>query len=164
VEKFAALAEGLTRDFQARCILTGTERERALAEECARLADAPLHNAMGRFSLMEFIEVLSRVDLLVTNDTAPAHIGAALNIPLIAFYGPNTPDLYGPLHEKSRVFYHPLPCSPCLTNLNAKTSQCRIPSCIMNIEVDEVLPAARELLSMAAEQDRQTGTDQGGAA
>ena len=93
-----------------------------------------------------FIELLARVDLLVTNDTAPAHIGSALETPLIAFYGPNTPELYGPLHAKSRIFYNRLPCSPCLTNMNAKTSRCRIPSCILKIKPEEVFQAAEELL------------------
>jgi ADP-heptose:LPS heptosyltransferase len=164
VEKFAALADRLHEEFRARLVLTGTARESALAGACMSGSGAPLHDAMGRFSLMEFIEFLSRVDLLVTNDTAPAHIGAALDVPMIALYGPNTPELYGPLHEQSRVFYHPLPCSPCLTNLNAKTSHCRIPSCILDIEVEEVLPAARELFERSAGRKTKEGAQKGGEA
>lgn len=146
VPHFARLAELLAREMDARCVITGTEPEKALGRQCREDAPVTLHDAIGRFDILTFIEFLARVDLLVTNDTAPAHIGSALRIPLIAFYGPNTPDLYGPLHEESRVFYNRLPCSPCLTNLNAKTSRCRMPACILGIEPGEAFNAAVELL------------------
>ena len=153
VEHFAALARMLVQETGARCILTGTEPEMDLGVRCQNEADVPMTNAIGQLDLAALIELLARVDLLVTNDTAPAHIGSALDIPLIAIYGPNTPDLYGPLHPGSRVFYRRLPCSPCLTNLNAKTSRCRIPSCILNIPTDEVFKAALDLLSSRSSEE-----------
>lgn len=146
MERFARLAERLTEERGVCCVITGTEDELDLARQMEALCNADVINTTAQLPIMEFIEFLARVDLLVTNDTAPAHIGSALQVPLIAFYGPNTPDLYGPLHGASRVFYNKLPCSPCLTNLNAKTSSCRIPSCIMGIDPDQVFEAAQELL------------------
>ncbi|MFH2000434.1 MAG: glycosyltransferase family 9 protein [Planctomycetota bacterium] len=146
-ESFGHLARRLVESLDARCVITGTLPETPLAARCEMAAGVPITSAIGCFGILTFIEFLARVDLLVTNDTAPAHIGSALGIPLIAFYGPNTPDLYGPLHLRSRAFYSPLPCSPCLTNLNAKTSRCRIPSCILGITVDEVYVSAEALLS-----------------
>jgi len=150
VEHFADLAAMLNKETGACCVLTGTAQEKELGIRCESLGSVPFINTMGALNIMEFIEFLARVDLLVTNDTAPAHIGSALGIPLIAFYGPNTPDLYGPLHMESRSFYKRLPCSPCLTNLNEKTSRCRIPSCILGIEPGEVFQAARDLLGARA--------------
>lgn len=146
VEQFADLARRLTRELGARCVVTGTASEQDLAKQCISKAGVPLLDATGRLDIMPFIEFLDRVDLLVTNDTAPAHISSALGVPVVAIYGPNTPDLYGPLHMESRVLYHRLPCSPCLTNLNAKTSRCRIPSCILEITTDQVFDAAEDLL------------------
>jgi ADP-heptose:LPS heptosyltransferase len=159
-EHFGALARRLVNETGARCVLTGTNPERALGAACERAAGVELANAIGRLDLLAFIELIARADLLVTNDTAPAHIGSALHTPLIAIYGPNTPELYGPLHEKSRVFYNRLPCSPCLTNLNAKTSRCRIPSCILNIDPNEIFQAALELL--ASGKTEEAGRLQGG--
>ncbi len=159
VENFATLAARLFHERGARLVVTGTEPERELAEHCMKEADVPMTSSVGRLDIMAFIEFLARVDLLVTNDTAPAHIGSALGTPLIAIYGPNTPDLYGPLHPSSRVFFKRLPCSPCLTNMNAKTSRCRLPSCILGIEPSEVLQTALEMLtpSCAGESQRQEG-------
>jgi len=147
VEKFAHLAQRLINEKDVCCVITGSTFEMDLAAQMKKYTEAKVYDSMGRFDIMTFIEFIAKVDLLVTNDTAPAHIGAALKVPIVAFYGPNTPDLYGPLHEESRVFYNPLPCSPCLTNLNAKTSSCRIPSCILSIKPDDVFDAAVELLS-----------------
>lgn len=149
-ERFALLARRFVNDHGACCVLTGTAPESDLALRCERQAGAPLINAVDRFDIHGFIAFLDRVDLLVTNDTAPAHIGSALGVPLVAIYGPNTPKIYGPLHSAQRTFYDPLPCSPCLTNLNAKTSRCRIPSCILNIDPDEVYEACLDLLSLHA--------------
>ena len=146
VERFALLAHRLTGRRGARCVFTGSKSEYALVERCRALAGVPTASAAGRLDLPAFIELLSRVDLLVTNDTAPAHIGAALGTPMIALYGPNTPERYGPLHENARVFYLALACSPCLSNTNAKTSGCRTPECMLGISVESVLRAAMEIL------------------
>ena len=115
VKNFARLAHMLEDKSRARCILTGTDPEKTPGQQCEEEGPSRLLNAIGKLDIKAFIELLARVDLLVTNDTAPAHIGSALETPLIAFYGPNTPELYGPLHAKSRIFYNRLPCSPCLT-------------------------------------------------
>jgi ADP-heptose:LPS heptosyltransferase len=151
VDRFADLARRLTLELDARCVVTGTASEEELARTCIEKAGVPMVDATGRLDILPFIEFLNRVDLLVTNDTAPAHLSSALGVPVVAIYGPNTPDLYGPLHLMSRVLYHRLPCSPCLTNLNAKTSRCRIPSCILEITTDQAFEAAKDLLRSGRE-------------
>ena len=92
------------------------------------------------------------LDVLVANDTGPVHLASALGVPVLGLYGPNTPRLYGPLSPGSISFYDAPPCSPCITNLNYKTSRCRNPVCIRAIEVDKVAAAAGRLLEARAEQ------------
>lgn len=84
---------------------------------------------------------------MVSNDTGPVHLAAAVRTPVVAFYGPNTPRLYGPLGDDHRALYRPLPCSPCLTNQNGKSSRCQLPLCIRRIAVDEAWLAVHELLA-----------------
>jgi ADP-heptose:LPS heptosyltransferase len=91
--------------------------------------------------------LLDRAEIVISNDTGPVHIASSLGKPVLGLYGPNTPALYGPLSPGSRSFYKDLPCSPCITNLNYKTSFCRLPVCIQNITVDEVARAAADLLT-----------------
>ncbi|MFH0946121.1 MAG: glycosyltransferase family 9 protein [Planctomycetota bacterium] len=146
IARFAALSDRLVRDALALIVFTGTDDERALVAACRSRMKESSVDASGRFGIVELVEFLSRVDLLVTNDTAPAHLGSALGVNLIGIYGPNTPALYGPLHPSARVFHAGLACSPCITNTNAKTSYCRKPVCMTSIPSAEVEEAALSLL------------------
>lgn len=147
VAHFAEVAEILHREAGARIIVTGTLPERDLAQQFGAACTAPVTDLTGALKLRELVELLARVDLLVTNDTAPVHISSALRRPLIALYGPNTPDLYGPLNEEARAFYLRFPCSPCITNMNAKTSRCQMPECITQIDPARVASAALRMLA-----------------
>jgi len=144
-ERFAELARRLA-DAGARVVLTGTAGERELTRAVREAAGVPLEDCSGALSLDQLIALLAEARVLVSNDTGPVHLAGAVGTPVLALYGPNTPRLYGPLGTGSRAFYRPLPCSPCLTNFNYKTSRCRNPVCIRAIEVEEVVAAARARL------------------
>ncbi|MEW6746858.1 MAG: glycosyltransferase family 9 protein [Planctomycetota bacterium] len=144
---FAAVGDALVEKHGARVLVTGAAAERPLTHQVVCTMRRRGVDLAGRLDLRAWIELLARLDLLVSNDTAPVHIAGALGTPLVAVYGPNTPEIYGPLHTASRVAYKHLPCSPCLTNLNAKSSACRLPACILGIEVETVLAAAESLLA-----------------
>ena len=62
------------------------------------------------------------------------------------------PSVLGP---GSIALYHELPCSPCLTNTSGKTSSCRLPACILAIDVDEVVTAACSVLGTPQESGRE---------
>ncbi|MBI4880142.1 MAG: glycosyltransferase family 9 protein [Planctomycetes bacterium] len=145
-ESFARLADLLAEARGAFVAFTGTAAERRLVARCRALSSAPSADLAGRLDLLELIELLARADLVVSNDTAPVHLGSALAAPLIAIYGPNTPRLYGPLSAAARVFYSALACSPCITNSNAKTSFCRAPLCLRSIRPAHVAAAALAML------------------
>jgi ADP-heptose:LPS heptosyltransferase len=75
---------------------------------------------------------------MISSDTAPVHIASAMGAPVVGLYGPNTPFLYGPSGDNNLVFYHQIPCSPCLTNTNRKLSKCSFARCMDGITVGEV--------------------------
>jgi ADP-heptose:LPS heptosyltransferase len=62
------------------------------------------------------VEWLRLCDLMVTNDTGPMHVAAALGKPLIALFGPTEPRRTGPYGQLENVLRIDLPCSPCLKN------------------------------------------------
>lgn len=141
---FARLAELVRDRLGAVVVVTGTAEEAELVGRIVRLAgggDERLVDGAGRLSVLGLAALVDRADALVTNDTAPVHLGSAQGTPVFAFFGPNTPRLYGPRSPRSHAFYRGLPCSPCLTNLNYKTSRCRMPVCVRGIGVDEVFSA-----------------------
>jgi lipopolysaccharide heptosyltransferase II len=153
---FAALADSLVRQHGVAVVVTGGAGERSLAAAViGRMAER--HAAVdlsGSLSVRELFALLARAELLVANDTGPVHIASALGCPVLGLYGPNTPVLYGPLSPGSRAFYRDLPCSPCITNMNYKTSFCRLPVCIRDIPVSEVLAEANRLLSAGGRSSR----------
>jgi ADP-heptose:LPS heptosyltransferase len=145
---FARLADVLVRRHGARPVFTGSAAERSLVRavisQMQEVRSAT--DLSGRLSLRELAALLSRARLLVSNDTGPVHLASAAGVPVLGLYGPNTPVLYGPLSPGSRAFYRALPCSPCITNMNYKTSFCRLPICIRDIDVREVAEAADGIL------------------
>jgi ADP-heptose:LPS heptosyltransferase len=60
------------------------------------------------------IEWVRRCDLMVTNDTGPMHVAAAMDKPLVALFGPTEPRRTGPYGQLASVLRLELPCAPCL--------------------------------------------------
>jgi ADP-heptose:LPS heptosyltransferase len=150
VERFAAAAARLHSRHGGTLFVTGGAGERPLAAELvAELAAQRIvaRDFCGALDLPELLALLGASDLLISNDTGPVHLATALRKPVVALFGPNSPQLYGPLGASQRALYHAPPCSPCLTNQNAKSSGCTLPICILRISVDEVAAAAEELLA-----------------
>jgi ADP-heptose:LPS heptosyltransferase len=152
-ENFARLADHLIERHGGTVVLTGGEAERELVEEIRRHSRASRKpvSAAGELDLRGLTALCARAAIVVSNDTAPVHLGSSLGRPVLGIYGPNTPRLYGPLSPGSVAFYHRTPCSPCLTNFNYKTSLCRMPVCIRSITVEEVATAADRVLEQARE-------------
>lgn len=146
---YARLADRLVRDEGARVVVTGGRGEEGLVREVlgAMEESGRAVGAAGKLSVLGFAALLERATLVVANDTSPVHMASSLGVPVFAFYGPNTPRLYGPLSRGSHAFFRALPCSPCLTNMNYKTSHCRMPVCIRDIGVDEVADRVRSHLA-----------------
>jgi ADP-heptose:LPS heptosyltransferase len=69
----------------------------------------------GRTSLLEMIEWVRLSELVITNDTGPMHVAAALHKPIIALFGPTDPSGTGPYGQKQNVIQvSDLPCVPCM--------------------------------------------------
>ena len=93
-ERFAVVAQRLA-GAGVRVILIGTEGERALCGSLAQAVPGAVSVA-GETSLPVLAALLERASLLITNDSGPMHMAAALGIPLVVPFGPETPDRFGP--------------------------------------------------------------------
>ena len=139
-EKFARLADALVDKHKVKIVFTGAGKDEAmLIEQTISLMENSAINAVNVFTLKELAALTERCALFISNDTAPVHIASAMGTPVVAFYGPNTPYLYGPRGKNDLVFYKDPYCSPCITNYNAKISKCDNPICTKSITVEEVL-------------------------
>ena len=94
---------------------------------------------------MQLAHLLKKAKLLVTNDSAPMHLAAAMDTRVLAIFGPTDPAKYGPQGANHRVIRKALDCSPC------EVAQCKFNhECMSSISVDEVFEAAKDMLKDAA--------------
>ncbi|MEE8106585.1 MAG: glycosyltransferase family 9 protein [Planctomycetota bacterium] len=152
--RFGLIARTLVDERDALVVVTGSARERQLCAEVVEASERPILDLAGAHDWESVIALLHRSSLLISNDTGPVHIASALGISVLGLYGPNTPELYGPLSAGSTAFYEPPPCSPCITNFNYKTSRCLNPVCIRAITVDAVSKAALARLPATGTRER----------
>jgi len=92
----------------------------------------------NKTTLREIIDLFNISDLLVTNDSGPAHFASLTPITNIVFFGPETPKLYGPLGENCHTLYTDFGCSPCVSAFNHRKTTCKDNQCVQAISVDTV--------------------------
>ncbi len=98
-ERFAALVDRLASDHGLTVAATGSKSEGGMIEQIQALAKHPIANLAGRTSLPELTEVLRVARLVVSNDTGPGHIAAALGRPLVMMFSWSNPLRVGPYHR-----------------------------------------------------------------
>jgi ADP-heptose:LPS heptosyltransferase len=129
-------------------VITGSADEREAAERLAAGSAPRAVSFAGRSALAELPALYSHAALMVTNDSGPAHFSAAVGLPTIVLFGPETPKLYQPLGN-SRAIYAGLACSPCVSAHNHRKTACTDNVCMQAITVDEVYTAVADVLSPA---------------
>jgi heptosyltransferase-2 len=143
---YAELCRRLVLEDRVDVVLVGTSDAAALHARIAVAAGAPLRSAAGATDLPRLAALLARARLLVTNDTGPMHLAAAVRTPVLALFGSTDPDVCGPRGSGPiRVLHDRVPCSPCWRRA------CPIEGhpCLDPMRVDRVLGEARRLLARA---------------
>jgi lipopolysaccharide heptosyltransferase II len=139
---FQELTLGLLQHFDFRIVFIGAKADEnyvsTVVEGCQ--SGNAIVNLAGATSLGELMAVIKRSRFFVGNDSGPLHLAAALGIPTVSFFGPETPLLYGPQGDRHLVFYEDIYCSPCLNVFNAKTAPCAGDNqCMKSITPEHVL-------------------------
>ncbi len=141
--RFAAVAEALAKTYGLEAVLTGSTSERGIVEAVVSRADGPIHNLLSRgISLGSLKAVIQRADLLITNDTGPRHIAAALGTPIVTLFGPTDHRWTTIDYPRERI----LLAEPFLTSdlvADENPARCSID----RIAVGDVLRAADQLLT-----------------
>ncbi len=138
-KNYIALAGRLLASPERVVIITGTAAEFDAAEGIREaVGSSRCLNFAGLTSFTELLALYSIADVLVTNDSGPVHFSTLVGIPSVALFGPETPDLYGPLGADSRVLYARYSCSPCVSAFNHRRSACVDNRCLKAITADQV--------------------------
>ncbi|MFL6332313.1 MAG: lipopolysaccharide heptosyltransferase II [Pyrinomonadaceae bacterium] len=113
-ERYAAVADMLHEKAGAEVLLIGAAEELEISEEVARRMRARPIVLTGKTDLAQTAAVLKASDLLVANDTGPAHVGAAVGCPVLVIFGPTNPVTTRPFSETAEVVRRPPDCAPCM--------------------------------------------------
>jgi ADP-heptose:LPS heptosyltransferase len=140
VERYVQLARQLLARYSALTVVfTGAPQE---AESAGRLATAVGSNRAislaGRTTIRQLLILYGLADVLVTNDSGPAHFGALTSIDVVTLFGPETPALFRALTPRSHVMWSGIACSPCVNAYNDRLSACTNNICMQQITVDDV--------------------------
>jgi heptosyltransferase I len=116
VEKFAEVARGLSASTNeaVRFAILGGPEDQPLGAAIAASAPQRCLDLTGKISLPEMMEWIRICELMITNDTGPMHVAAALRKPVVALFGPTEPRRTGPYGQLNNVLQHHVPCQPCL--------------------------------------------------
>jgi heptosyltransferase-2 len=141
-ERFAEAAAELASVRGAELALFGSRAEHQLCEQIAEmLPGCNVTNYAGRTTLEQFIELASRCELFLTNDSGAMHIASALGVPTVAIFGATDDVATGPTGPQARVVREKVECSPCLLR------ECPIDHrCMTGVSAGRVVQEALDLL------------------
>jgi heptosyltransferase II len=143
-ERYALVADQLSREKGASVAVLGAAAERGVAERIASLMESTPRVLCGETTLGGLVGVLARLRLLITNDSGPMHLAAALGVPVVAVFGPTDWRETAPRGPLCRLVREPVSCAPC------KQRECPIDHrCMRRITADRVLAESLGLLEEA---------------
>ncbi len=144
-ERYAEVGERLASSYGARVVVLGGRKEIDMAERIRSSMRSPSIYLAGATSLSELMGLVGKLNLLVTNDSGPMHLGSALGVPTVANFGPTDERETGPRGRHCRVVRNRVECCPCLHK------KCPVDHrCMLQVEVEDVYEAARQLLELEA--------------
>lgn len=147
-ERYVELAQGLLGySDQLHVAFTGAPTEAAATQEIVQRVGHPrCFSVAGKTTLRELFVLYCLADLLVTNDSGPAHFASLTPIEVITLFGPETPALFGARTPRAHNVWRDLPCSPCVSAYNNRLTTCTDNQCMQRITVQEILDLAGSIL------------------
>lgn len=140
--RFAAVGDALAARYHAAIVLTGSAAEWDICEAVRQSIHAAAINLAGRTSLGALAALIARLQLLVTNDSGPAHLAAAVGTRSVVIFGAAQPETWASGDpRRHRAVSAWVPCRPCTY------TECPIGyACLEGVRVADVLRVAQELL------------------
>lgn len=149
-DRFAAVAERCTRDFGATVAVTGAPKERAIIDQLIAAARTPVLDLprMG-LELGVLKSVIRRAAIVITNDTGPRHVAAAMGVPVVTIFGPTDPAWTEIEFAMERKVMVKLYCSPCQKKICPLKNTPDDHRCMKEVTPDMVFDQAASLLRLS---------------
>ena len=143
LESYIEVAQRLLARFPEVFIaFTGAKDEAEKARDLvARVGSPRCFSLAGETTLRQLLVLYGLADVLVTNDSGPAHFAALTPIHTVTLFGPETPLLFAALTPRNTPLWAGIACSPCVSALNNRQSACRDNVCMQRITPDQAFEA-----------------------
>lgn len=141
-ERFAEVARQLAGQNNWKLAVTGTAAEKELVDRVCGQSGPAIRNLAGQLTLAELAALIDRAPLLISNNTGPVHMAAALGTPVVDLYA-LTNVQHGPWQVPSRVLYQEVDCKICYKSVCPEKHH----NCLRKVPSRAVVDAARELLA-----------------
>lgn len=141
-ESFAEAARQLTAETGRHVVFMGRAEERALIDSVRAAMGVPSHSVAGQVDLGGMAALVARAPLLISNNTGPVHVAAAVGTPVVDLYALTNPQ-HTPWGVPHRVLFHDVPCRYCYKSVCPETHH----NCLRLVPPRAVVEAALELLA-----------------
>jgi heptosyltransferase-1 len=142
---FAALADRLQRE-GLFIVFTGGPQDQTALDEICRLMTTPNRRLDGKTSLNQLAAIYQRAEVLVTTDSGPMHLAAAVGTSVVALFGPTAPWRTGPYGQNHVVLRADVSCSPCFKK-QCSTTVYEERACMKRLSVEDVTRAVLEKIA-----------------
>ncbi len=140
-DKYREVASSLVKELECQIIFTGSKEERPLIDKIQSELDVMSESFVGSLDLAELTALISLASVLVTNNTAPAHIASAVGTPVVDLYALTNPQ-HTPWLVESRILFRDVPCKYCFKSECPQGHH----QCLDLVSSAEVVRAVSELL------------------
>lgn len=140
-ESFAAVARQLILEVGLQLVFTGTQPEQELVEQIQAAMAIPSHSLVGQLNLGELAALLELAPVLISNNTGPVHVAAAVGTPVVDLYALTNPQ-HTPWEVSHRLLFHDVPCKFCYKSICPEGHY----DCLRRVAPETVVRATCELL------------------
>jgi heptosyltransferase-1 len=137
--KFGRLADTLVEEYRASVVFTGSREDHKTIQDIIDGMKFKAVNLAGETNLKTLATLYEKADFLVSTDTGPMHLAAAVNTPVVALFGPTASWRTGPFGPGHQIIRADLDCSPCFKR------QCSTLDCMEKISAQDVLEGVNKL-------------------
>ncbi|HPN87868.1 MAG TPA: lipopolysaccharide heptosyltransferase II [Candidatus Omnitrophota bacterium] len=127
-----------------RVVLTGADKDRQQAQYILSLCKSKPANLVAKTDIMQLAAVIKRCKCFITPDSAPMHVASAMQVPLVALFGPTDPNRHVPPAKKIVIIAKELECAPCYNR------RCKIftHACMKSITPEQVFKEILKLMEI----------------
>lgn len=138
-------------------VFTGSPDEQEEAERLARQVDSDRCVSVGgKTTLRQLFVLYCIADVLITNDSGPAHYASMTPIDVVTLFGPESPAIFGSLSPRSHILWAGIACSPCVNAFNQRATTCTNNVCMQRITVGEVFDTCCREFERRIASDRES--------